>query len=58
MKENVDDTNCLKHCSGLMVNSFTKSEKNKNLEELFSAFKSYDLYKKITPRPSGFNGNE
>ena len=45
----VDTSNCLKPCSGLIVTSFSKSEKNKDLDALFSTSGFYDKYKKVTP---------
>ena len=53
----VDTVSCLKPCSGLLVTSFSKSNDNKNLDDLFPFLKAYNYYKKITPYPSGYYGN-
>ena len=52
----LDTDNCLKPCSGLIVNAFTKDEQNKKLENLLPVFDEYNEYKKITKYPSEFNG--
>ena len=59
--ENVtlDGTNCLPQCSGLLLKSFYKSEKNqdKNLEELIpEEWTSYRDYKKYIEFPTSLAG--
>ena len=51
-----ENSNCLKPCSGFFVTSFSKSEQNRKLEELFPIFGNYNIYKKITQYPSGYTG--
>ena len=51
----VDNSSCLKSCSGFIVSSFAKSEPNKNLESLFPIFREYNNYKNVTTYPSGAN---
>ena len=43
----VDTSGCLKPCSGLIVTSVIKSDKNRNLEELLPYVNDYVNYKKI-----------
>ena len=52
----VDTSGCLKPCSGLIVTSVIKSDKNRNLEELLPYVDDYVNYKKITKYPVGFDG--
>ena len=49
-----ENSNCLKPCSGFFVTSFSKSEQNRKLEELFPIFGNYNIYKKITQYPSEY----
>ena len=50
---NVNGSKCLKPCTGFIITSFTKSERNKNLEDLFPIIMdSYNIYKMITQFPS------
>ena len=53
----MDTSSCLKPCSGLIVTSFYKSEKQKNLDDLFPIYGAYNIFKKITQNPSGYSGN-
>ena len=52
----VDTSSCLKPCSGLIVTSVIKSDKNRNLEKLLPYVDEYINYKKITKYPVGFDG--
>ena len=52
-----DTSNCLKPCSGFIVTSFYKSERKKNLDDLFPIYGAYNIFKKITQNPSGYTGN-
>ena len=55
----LDGSNCLPQCSGLLLTSFYKSEKNheKNLEELIPAeWNSYRDYKKYIEFPPSLAG--
>ena len=56
-KIKLDTSNCLKPCSGFIVTSFYKSERQKNLDDLFPIYGAYNIFKKITQIPSGYNGN-
>ena len=56
-KTKVDTSSCLKACSGLIISTFSKTEKNQHWKNLKSIFKNYDNYKKITSYPSGYHGN-
>ena len=56
-KVEVNDSNCLKPCSGLVVTSFTRSDPPSNLDILFPISGQYNKYKKITEHPVGYNGN-
>ena len=57
-KIQVDTSKCLKPCAGLIITSFSKSERTKNLDNLQSIFGLYNEYKKITEHPSGYNGKK
>ena len=52
----VDNSKCLKSCSGLIVTSYTFYDLHKNLEDLLPIIGRYNHYKKITKHPSGYNG--
>ena len=52
----VNNSGCLKPCSGLIVTSFSKSNLNKDLEEMQALSKAYNNYKKITEYPPGYTG--
>ena len=53
----VDTSSCIKPCSGLIVTSFFKSEKNKNLELLYpKVWRPYNIFKTISAYPSGLIG--
>ena len=54
----IDNSSCIKPCSGLIVTSFSKSQENEKLENLFPIIGDYNKYKKITPYPAGLTGNE
>ena len=56
-KVEVNDFNCLKPCSGLVVTSFTRSDPPSNLDILFPISGQYNKYKKITEHPVGYDGN-
>ena len=56
-KIKLDTSNCLKPCSGFIVTSFYKSERQKNLDDLFPIYGAYNIFKKITQNPSGYTGN-
>ena len=55
---NVDTSSCLKPCSGLIVTSFSKTDKNNDLENLFPVFTDYNNFKRITPIPTIATGNK
>ena len=55
-KVNVDTSSCLKPCSGLIITSFAKSDKNLDLDSRLPLMDEYNNYKKITQYPSGYNG--
>ena len=55
-KVNVDTSSCLKPCSGLIITSFAKSDKNLDLDSRLPFMDEYNNYKKITRYPSGYNG--
>ena len=52
---NVDNSKCLKPCSGLIVTSLSKEDSNKEFENLNSIIEDYNIYKKITQYPAGFD---
>ena len=52
----VDTSSCLKHCSGLIVTSFSKSELSRKLDNTSPMIRSYEKYKKITLSPVGSPG--
>ena len=52
----VDHSNCIKPCSGLVVTSFSKSAIEENIEHLYPISSAHENYKKITESPSGFKG--
>ena len=52
----VDTSICMKPCSGMLITSFTKTEHNKNLEDVLPSLDQYNTYKKVTQYPSGFDG--
>ena len=55
---NVDNFDCLEPCSGFLVTGYKKSEHDENLkQDTLPMIEAYNLYKKITQIPSGFNGN-
>ena len=54
----VDNSNCLKSCSGLVVTSYSESRKDENnVKSGFPVMAAYNRYKKVTTYPSGHNGN-
>ena len=56
-KISVDTSSCMKPCSGLIVTSFAKSEKYKDLKLLYSNIMTqYDSFKTITSYPPGLIG--
>ena len=56
-KINIDASNCLSPCSGLIVTSFSKSEPTKNLEALlFEEITAYNNYTKTYPLPTDLKG--
>ena len=53
----VDTSSCMKPCSGLIVTSFDKSEKDKNIEILYpQMWRQYNNFKTIPEYPPGFTG--
>ena len=54
-KVNAEPSNCLKPCSGLLVNSFSNVEVG-DMKKLMPILENYNTYKKITGYPSGENG--
>ena len=53
-KITVNHSSCMKPCSGLIVTSFIKSEKHKNLELLYpKIFRQYEHFKKISTGKTG-----
>ena len=56
-KISVDTSSCMKPCSGLIVTSFTKSEKSKNVELYYpKIWKQYNNFKTISSYPPGLIG--
>ena len=55
-KIKVDSSECLKPCSGLIITTLSKSEKEVVLDKSFPIFEDYDNYKKITEFPTGLQG--
>ena len=56
-KIEVEFSKCLPPCSGLVVSSFSKSESNKNLEDLvYNEIVSYEKYTKWSQFPGGLEG--
>ena len=52
-----DNSICLKPCSGLFVNSFSKSQQSKMINNIFpNMIESYNSYKKFTDFPDGLPG--
>ena len=57
-KSEVDISNCLHPCSGLVVASFQKEDVVRNLEKLFPlVIDGYNKYKIITQVPHGYQSN-
>ena len=54
----VDTSRCLKPCSGLIVTSFTKFYRDKNIENLIPIVEDYDKYKIFSSTPPGLSGGE
>ena len=52
----VNDSNCFKPCSGLLVTSFSKFDTNINLKNLLPIFVEYDNYKTLFQQSSRNNG--
>ena len=53
----LNDADCLKPCSGLIVSSLSKTELKQNVEDLLYFAEDYNTYKIITPSPFyGSNG--
>ena len=53
----IDPSRCLPPCSGLIITSFVKSEKQKDLDSLISQeIFAYDKYKKGFTYPSSLKG--
>ena len=48
---NVDVSNCLKSCSGLIITTFSKSELIRDLEGTSILHEDYGKFKKQTPYP-------
>ena len=44
IKTKVDTSGCLKPCSGLIITTFSKSERDKKWDNVMSIFKDYDKY--------------
>ena len=59
-KVNDETSSCLKPCSGLLVNSFSKVDwvLTKGMKKLKPILENYNNYKKITGHPSGENGKQ
>ena len=59
-KVNAETSSCLKPCSGLLVNSFSKVDwgLTKGMKKLKPILENYNNYKKITGHPSGENGKQ
>ena len=55
-KFNIDSSNCLKPCSGLIVTSFSKFSVTKGLENLVPILKDYNNFKTLTEYPAGQTG--
>ena len=55
-KVNDETSSCLKPCSGLLVNSFSKVDWG--MKKLTLILENYNNYKKITGYPSGENGKQ
>ena len=56
-KISVDTSSCMKPCSGLIVTSFTKSEKSKNVELYYpKIWRQYNNFKTISSYPPGLIG--
>ena len=53
----VDESNCLKPCSGLYVTSFSQSEEIKKLDAAIPLIGAYKEYKNNTQFPTEYNGN-
>ena len=52
---NIDNSKCLKPCSGLIVTSLSKDVPNKEIDNLLhSIIEDYNKYKIITHYPAGF----
>ena len=58
-KIQVDTSTCMKPCSGLIVTSFAKSEKHKDLQLLYpKKLTQYNNYKTISTYPLGLVGSK
>ena len=55
-KFKIDNFDCLKPCSGIIATSFSKSNLNKELEDVDLIYQAYNNYKKITEYPPGYTG--
>ena len=53
----VEKSNCLPPCSGLIVTGYSKSEQKKDLSKIFPVFDAYNQYKIETEHPSGYDGS-
>ena len=47
----VDTSGCMKPCSGLIVTSFIKTQKDRKIDNWMNVLEDYKAYKKITPFP-------
>ena len=52
----VAPSNCVKPCSGVIVTSFSKSQPDKTLEDVFPIYEAYNSYKKVTLYPLWSSG--
>ena len=56
-KFKIDNFDCLKPCSGIIATSFSKSNLNKELEDVDLIYQAYNNYKKITEYPSAYSSS-
>ena len=48
---NVNTSECIKPCSGLIVTSFIKTQEDRKIDNWLTVLEDYKAYKKITPFP-------
>ena len=54
---NINDSDCLPACEGVLVTSYTKSNSHKRLEDVMgNIVEEYDFYKGKVEYPSGLKG--